>query len=134
MITLQELLTSPCDNKEHLEHLEDLLIKLNRLRTAYGKPLRITSGYRSMADHLRIYAQKGITDQSKIPMKSKHLYGLAADIVPIDESIEHLHDWVLANEPLMADIGLWFESFDYSKTWLHCQSVPPKSGKRVFIP
>lgn len=134
MITLQELLTSPCDNKEHLENLNELLVKLNRLRQAYGKPLKITSGYRSMADHLRIYAQKGITDQSKIPMKSKHLFGFAADMVPIEDPIEHLHDWILDNIVLMADIGLWFERFDSSPTWLHAQSVPPASGNRLFKP
>lgn len=134
MIELKELLTSPCDNKEHLENLNDLLVKLNKMRVAYGKPLRVTSGYRSMADHLRIYAAKGITDQSKIPMKSKHLYGLAADLVPMDESIEAFHQWVKDNLSLMEEIGFWFESFDYCRTWAHFQTVAPASGSRFFIP
>jgi len=46
-----------------------------------GQPVTITSGYRSLQDHLRIYKQKGITDKSKIPMGSYHLKGLAADFV-----------------------------------------------------
>lgn len=46
-----------------------------------GQPITITSGYRSLQDHLRIYKEKGITDKSKIPMGSYHLKGLAADFV-----------------------------------------------------
>lgn len=134
MITLKELLTSKCDNKEHLENLEELLVKLNHLRSAYGKPLRVTSGYRSMQRHLAIYAAKGITDQSKIPMQSRHLYGFSADLVPIEDDIKHLHDWINQNVKLMEEIGLYFEAFEYSPQWLHCQSVPPKSGKRFFKP
>jgi hypothetical protein len=134
MITMRELLTSPCDNKEHLENLEELLVKLNHLRSAYGKPLRVSSGYRSLQKHLAVYAAKGITDQSKIPMKSNHLYGFAADLVPIEDDIKHLHDFINNNIGLMADIGLYFEAFEYSPQWLHCQSMPPKSGKRFFKP
>lgn len=134
MISLTELLTSPCSNKEHLENLEDLLLKANKFRTAYGKPLRVTSGYRSIEDHLRIYKAKGITDKAKIPMKSKHLYGLAVDVVPVEDPIGHLHDWVKDNEGLMVDFGLWFESFDATKTWVHMQILPPASGNRFFIP
>ena len=133
MITMREL-TSPCDNKEHLENLEELLVRLNHLRSAYGKPLRVTSGYRSLEKHLAIYAAKGITDQSKIPMQSRQLYGLAADLVPIEDDIKHLHDFINNNIGLMSDIGLYFESFEYTPTWLHCQSVPAKSGKRFFKP
>jgi hypothetical protein len=134
MITIRELLTSHCDNKEHFENLEELLVKLNKLRAAYGKPLRVTSGYRSMERHLAIYAAKGITDQSKIPMKSNHLYGFAADLVPVEDDIQHLHQWAWDNFQLMVDIGLWFENFKETPTWLHCQSMPPKSGNRFFKP
>jgi hypothetical protein len=134
VITLKELLTSPCDNKEHLENLEELLVKLNQLRAAYGKPLRVTSGLRDIQKHLAIYAAKGITDQSKIPMKSNHLYGKGADLVPIEDDIGHLHDFINNNVKLMEEIGLYFEAFEYSPQWLHCQSVPPKSGKRFFKP
>lgn len=134
MITLKELLTSPCDNKEHLENLEDLLVKLNAFRSAYGKPLRVTSGYRSLEKHLAIYAAKGITDKTQIPMKSNHLFGLAADLVPIEDDVKHFQDWILANVKLMEEIGIWFEDFDYTKTWVHVQIVPPKSGNRFFKP
>lgn len=131
MITLKELLTSPCNNKEHLENLEDLLVKINRLRVTYGKPLKVTSGYRSIEDHLRIYKEKGITDKTKIPMQSNHLKGLAVDLVPLTEPIEKLHAWILHN---YADKDLWFEDFSISKNWLHAQIIPPKSGSKFFKP
>jgi uncharacterized protein YcbK (DUF882 family) len=134
MITLKELLTSECSNKEHLENLEDLLLKLNVVRAAYGKPLRITSGYRSLEDHLRIYRQKGIVDQAKIPMRSKHLYGQAADLTTIEDDVKHFQEWVLSNIRLFEEQGLYLEGFAYTKTWVHVQIVPPKSGNRFFIP
>lgn len=137
MIRLQEII-SDADWKnipeEHSANIGKLLVKVNQFRNAYGKPLRVTSGYRSMEKHLAIYAAKGITDQSKIPMKSRHLSGLAVDLVPIEDDIKHLQDWVLDNVKLMGEIGLWFESFDYTPTWVHCQIVSPKSGNRFFVP
>lgn len=132
---MKELMGRPMQiPAEHQANLDDLLIKLNKLREAYGKPLQVTSGYRTLEHHLAIYAAKGITDRAKIPMQSRHLFGLAVDVVPIEDPIEHLHDWILAHEPLMADIGLWFEDFKYTTTWVHTQSIPPASGKRFFIP
>jgi len=119
---------------EHQDNLIMLKDKLNQFRSAYGKPLLVTSGYRSLEKHLAIYAAKGITDQSKIPMKSNHLFGLAADLVPIEDDIRHLHDWVLDNVKFCEELGLWLERFDYTKSWCHIQISPPKSGNRFFIP
>lgn len=136
MITLAEL-GLDLDNKlpaQHVANLQKLHIAVNKLREAYGKPLRVTSGYRSLEKHLAIYATKGITDKKKIPMKSKHLEGLAVDVVPIDEPIKALHDWIKKNEKLLEEIGIWVEDFRYSKTWAHLQISPPKSGKRFFVP
>lgn len=137
MITLKELL-GDADKKSipenHLKNLNNLLAKANELRAAYGKPLRVTSGYRSLEKHLAIYAAKGITDQKKIPMQSRHLSGLAVDLVPVKEPVSDLHKFVKNNIALMQEIELWFEDFKHTATWLHCQIVPPKSGKLFFIP
>lgn len=115
----------------HQENLAVLLDRINKIRSAYGIPMTVTSGYRSMADHLRIYAAKGITDPAKIPMKSKHLYGQAVDIADSDGALKK---WVLANLKLLEDIGLWCEDFSTTTTWVHFQIVPPGSGKRIFMP
>lgn len=124
--------------EEQKENLEELLPKLNKLRAAYGKPLRVTSGVRSMKKHLQIYKQKGITDKKKIPMKSKHLLAQAADIVPVDGNVKDFQKFILDNIELMEDIGIYFEDFKYSPTWVHVQSVPfgsyKKGGTIFFIP
>ena len=120
--------------KEHIENVTKLFDKINDFRNAYGKPLLVTSGYRTMADHLNIYKHKGITDQSKIPMKSNHLNGLAADVIPIEDDIKHLHDWVLNNIKLCEELGLYFEDFSATNGWLHIQIVAPKSGNMFFKP
>ncbi|HUM41562.1 MAG TPA: D-Ala-D-Ala carboxypeptidase family metallohydrolase [Fervidobacterium sp.] len=134
MITMQELLKDAKfedQSQEIQDNLVELLVRINKVRAAYGKPMNVTSGLRSMADHLRIYAQKGITDQSKIPMQSNHLYGRAVDI---SDPNRELQAWVLKNVKLMEEIGLWMEDFGATPNWLHFQINPPKSGNRFFKP
>ena len=92
--------------------------------------MTVTSGLRTMEDHLRIYAAKGITDTSKIPMKSKHLYGQAVDIS--DPDLE-LTAWSKENNSQrLIDAGLWCE--EGNSNWTHFQILPPKSGNRWFLP
>jgi hypothetical protein len=129
MIEIRELLKIP---KDHWGNLQKLHEKINIIRTAYGLPLTVTSGYRTLEDHLRIYEEKGITDKTKIPMKSNHLRGLACDLVAKD--VKHFQDWINDNLLLMEKEGLYFEDFSITKTWVHCQIVAPASGKRFFKP
>lgn len=134
MITLKELGYYKDMDLEHYNNLLNLNFKINLLRDAYGKPLRVTSGYRSLEKHLAIYSAKGITDQKKIPMQSRHLSGLAVDIVPVEEPVSDLQKFIKNNIALMQEIGLWFEDFSKTPTWVHAQIVPPKSGKLFFLP
>ncbi len=117
--------------EDHQANLLILLEKVNKVREAYGKPLNVSSGYRSKADHLRIYKEKGITDQTKIPMKSRHLSGQALDF---SDPNQELQKWIKSNIELMEEIGLWFEDFSATTNWVHCQIESPKSGKRFFMP
>lgn len=118
----------PADIKANLLKL---LEKLTRVRLAYGKPMTVTSGLRTMEDHLRIYKEKGITDKSKIPMKSNHLYGIAADI---SDPKGEFKKWIKENMKLMEELGLYFEDFDSTPTWVHIQFKAPASGNRFFKP
>ena len=138
MISLNELLSGNDPKtlpQEHLDSLNVLLDKVNKVRTAWAKPMTVTSGYRSMAHHLEIYKAKGITDPKKIPMHSKHLYGQAVDIADADGSLKK---WCVANENLLRAIGLWMEDFKTTTTWVHFQCVPYGSykvgGSLWFIP
>ena len=132
MISLKELLgdniiTDLSIAEQH--NLEDLRERVNKVRLAYGKPLMVTSGFRTLQQHLRIYSQKGITDQTKIPMRSNHLVGKAVDFS--DPKREFYH-WLLAHQDLFADCGLYME--EGTVGWVHLQAIPPKSGRRVFLP
>ncbi len=134
MIDLKELLGGNFFSNQSTVvqgNLMTLLERCNKLREAYAKPMIVTSGLRSRIDHLRIYAAKGITDQCKIPMASQHLKGCACDFADADGQLKA---WVKANVPLLESIGLWCEDLASTPTWLHVQTVPPKSGKRFFKP
>ena len=121
----------------HQHNGEILLERINKIREAYGKPMIVTSGYRSMQDHLRIYSQiaakKGIAfDTSKVPMRSRHLTFEAVDILDMDGK---LMEWCRVNEKLLEDLGLWLED-DPSVPRVHFQIKPYpswKPGKSIFF-
>lgn len=135
MLSMEELLKDraklqdlPADQQQNLK---TLLERINKIRSAWNKPMSVTSGYRTMEDHLRIYKEKGITDQSKIPMKSKHLVGAAVDI---SDPNKELQQWCKSNEQILKDAQLWMEDFSATPNWCHFQISPPASGKRWFLP
>ena len=117
-------------SKDVLANLAVLQDRMNKLHELYHKNMVVTSGYRSMEDHLRIYKEKGITDKTKIPMKSKHLFGQAVDISDKDG---FLWDWCKKNEWALEQCELWCED-DPGTPRVHFQIVPPNSGHRFFKP
>jgi len=66
---------------EHLRNLKNLagVMSVYKHKVFNGARIRYTSVYRSIAHHLRVYKELGITDPKKIPMGSFHLKGLACD-------------------------------------------------------
>jgi len=58
----------------------ELLAKLELLRTRYGRPIKVTSGYRCWLHNREV---GGIT-------RSKHLTGEAADITPVKGPLNEL--------------------------------------------
>jgi len=131
MISREEILKGKTCPPELENNLLELLIKINKVRDAYGRPMTVSSGFRSMEEHLEIYRKKGITDKKKIPMKSKHLFCQAIDIY---DPKKELQKWIKENVSLMEEIGLWFEDFDSTPNWTHFQIVPPSSKTRFFRP
>lgn len=121
MITAHELNPHgyvPTD--EQSQNLAELLKRINEVRTAYGKPLTVTSGLRSASDQQRI---------NPGAPRSYHLLGAAADISDPDGA---LYAWCKANEPLLERVGLWLE--ERQGAWQHFQIYPPRSGHRWFLP
>jgi len=134
MITINELLSNQAKfedlDKDIQANLNELFLKVNIVRKEYGKPMIVTSGLRTKKHHLEIYARKGIYPP-KVPMKSNHLFGRAVDFADGDGKLKK---WILANIKLMEEIGLYMEDFAATKTWVHFQTNPPKSGNRFFKP
>lgn len=128
MISMQEILMGRAKledlDAETQANLTVLLEKINKLRAAYGKPLKVNDGYRRPQDTPKNGAAK-----------SKHLLGQAIDLD--DDDSAFLWEWVKENLQLLQDIGLWIEDprWTHGKgTWMHFQTVPPKSGNRIFVP
>jgi len=107
----------------------DLYKRVKKLETLMGENFVVTSGYRTVEDHLRIYSEKGITDQTQIPMASKHLKGMAVDIL---DSRNVIKKRLEAKPSLLIDCQLWAEK--ETDGWCHLQTVPPKSSNRWFYP
>jgi uncharacterized protein YcbK (DUF882 family) len=132
MITMNEILkgtkwdTLP---KGIQDNLKVTLERANKIRTEWGKPMTVTSGIRTIEDHLRIYKEKGITDLKKIPMQSKHLTGQAVDV--FDPKLE-LTAWLKQDKTRLEKAELWCE--EGNKNWVHFQTLPPLSGNRWFNP
>jgi len=63
--------------------------------------------------------------------KSKHITCQAIDLRDPDGSIDA---WCTANTHILVEIGLWLEHPDATPGWCHVQTIPPKSGNRIFRP
>jgi len=114
---------------KHQQNLDELLKAMQVVREEFGKPMIVTSGYRTEQQHLRIYSAKGITDRRLIPMQSAHLVGLACDI---SDPNGDLNAWCLQNNELLSILGLYME--ERQGPWQHFQLRRPASGNRWFKP
>lgn len=108
------------------QNMEVLLKAMNIIREAWGQPMKVTSGYRTEVDMARIYNGK------PWPKGSKHLTGQAVDIA---DPTGALGQW-LKDDPKgitsLEKAGLYCE--EGTTNWVHFQCVPPRSGKRWFLP
>ena len=64
---------------------------------------------------------------------SKHMTGDAIDLYDPDGDID---GWLMSDDgqQVMQHLGLWMEHPSATKGWAHVQSIPPRSGNRVFYP
>ena len=65
-------------------------------------------------------------------LRSLHMQCRAIDLF---DPAGDLDDWCLDNATtVLRDLGLWLEHPAATKGWCHVQTVPPRSGRRVFYP
>lgn len=121
MISRQEVLMGRDEEFPLTPELEDNLSKLleavNKLRTLYGKPMIVNSGYRP--DHYN-------TDAGGAP-NSPHQTCEAVDFRDNDNALK---DWI--TEDILIECGLYQEDPAHTVSWLHVQIRP--THNRVFIP
>lgn len=123
MITLKELTVGENLDKipsYRLENLIELHYAMNQVRSEFDKTMIITSGYRSLETHERIYNKIG----KDAPMGSLHLLGLACDVYDPNSEV---HDWCKDNENFLRSINVFLEN--RQGPWQHFQIRAFKSYK-----
>lgn len=106
-------------SEEQESNLTKLMAAINKLRMAYGKPLRVSSGYRP--GHYN--------KQAKGAKRSAHLTCEAVDFVDTDKQLK---DWLVENVQVLVDCGLYMEAAEATPGWCHVQIRPTKN--RIFKP
>lgn len=128
-LTATDLLTTCGKHEERLAwvspaveaHAHVFVEKLNAFLMMYGHPVTLSSGFRD------ILSNKAAGGGSM----SWHMFGLAADVQDRDGK---LGEFVLANTQALIVCGLYAEHPTKTVGWVHLQSEPPPSGKRIFYP
>lgn len=114
----------PADQKENLKRLHSALFDLE---TAYGKPFKVSSGYRTSAANEAAGGAK----------KSLHMVCKACDIFDPDGAVDA---WCTAHQDLLEQLAVWQEYPDTTKGWCHIDiGTRPTTnragcGKRQFRP
>lgn len=100
----------------------ETVMAVNALLDAFGEYRGVQSGWRPAAVNA--------TTLGAAP-NSKHMTCQACDLHDPDGDLD---EWALDHPEVLARIGLWQEHPSATRGWAHFQTVPPKSGKRVFYP
>jgi uncharacterized protein YcbK (DUF882 family) len=87
-----------------------LIELLEVVRNHFNQPVKITSGCRCVKHNKSVGGAE----------KSKHLYGIAADIKVKDTDPEKVYDFIDAYEPERLGVGLY-------KSWVHVDVRPTKA-------
>lgn len=113
----------------------DLTNELLALARADGVTLEVSPRTRSViTSGWRPGAVNAATPGAAV--RSKHITGQAVDLFDPDGDLDA---WCLDQAELgglghLARLGLWLEHPAATKGWCHLQTVPPRSGRRVFYP
>jgi hypothetical protein len=103
--------------------------KLNKLLLMFGESRELTSGFRDPASNLAAGGSAG----------SWHMKALAGDI---EDDNEKFGKFIVANPKALEECGLYAEhpsaTFKVKNgkivRWVHVQSKPPRSKRRIFFP
>ena len=96
---------------------------INKFLSNYSGNLIVSSGFRPA---------KLNNSTVGAATKSNHITCLACDIQ--DMNPFPLMQYVLNNLDLAKKLGIYFEDFRATPSWVHFAIIPPNSGKRIFKP
>lgn len=100
----KELSCRCCQQDKTTQKLQDTL---DSIRTRYGKPITLSNAYRCPVHNKAVGGA----------LKSKHMFGQAADLVRNEELLKLIQD-------NLEQLGLWMEHPDHTPSWIHIQVVP----------
>jgi hypothetical protein len=115
----------------HAEELDETLHTNARVIVARANELlrltsrthvRVNSGWRPRSINAAI---------ANASPRSRHLTCQAIDLADEDGALD---TWCMNNIVRLEALGLWLEHPDATPGWCHVQTVPPRSGRRVFRP
>ena len=112
MITREEILGNNKCPPELEENLKKLLEAVNLLRSKYGRPMFVNSGFRTPEHNAKVGGAKN----------SRHCLCLAVDFRDNDGKLK---EFCRANDyQVLKECGLWMEDGEKTKTWLHVDITP----------
>lgn len=109
-------------NAESTVERANLLLSKYKAATGDTEIRKVNSGWRPAAVN---------SATPNAAVRSKHMTGQAVDLSDPEGDLD---EWCLDHPEVLEELGLWQEAPAATKGWMHCQIVPPKSGKRVFYP
>ena len=96
---------------------QTLVVLLQAIREHFGKPITITSGYRTAAHNKSVGGAKS----------SQHLLGRAADIQVAGVSVEDVASYAEALMPDWGGVGRYPIKPGRARGWVHVDTRPNKS-------
>ena len=119
------------ENPAYYRNAENLISKVNKIGEFINTSTTLSSGFRTKERQIQIYREQG-----KQPvMNSLHMTGHALDIRDVDGRIKQQ---IKSNRTLLErakKLGLYFENFNATPTWVHVQDVAPGyCGNQIWSP
>lgn len=105
-----------------INNATELLSRVNALMASLGMKTTVNSGWRPPAYNATI---------PNAAPNSKHCTGNAIDLADPDGELD---DILFKNPTHLIEHELWMEHPLATKGWCHLQSIPPRSGNRIFFP
>lgn len=119
-------------DRTHAEELTDEIRRNADVTVAKANRLLERAG-RSAIDEVRSgWRPQAVNDATaNAARSSRHLTAQAIDLPDNDRT---LATWCVDNLDVLKELGLWMEDPRWTPTWVHLQTIPPKSERVVFIP